>query len=89
MNFVVHSVDDLLTNIAPHFHQFPLRAKKALDFPVWLRGVQLMQGIKGRPIRGFGNGGGTYPRWTAAERFAFTDLVLELKNVRAFVDPIE
>jgi len=44
----VSLIKDLTQVVIPHFHQYPLRAKKARDFAIWEQGVLFMIEAKKR-----------------------------------------
>lgn len=66
---------DLATIIVPHFEQFPLMAKKRLDFGLWAQAVRLIYSVSLRPIR---------LRWTEEDRNQFYDLQDTLHEQREY-----
>lgn len=87
--YSVQRVADLVSVVIPHFERYPLIAKKRFDFAVWRRGVELMAEVQARPLE-YRPGhcpnrhGGTYPKWSAAEREVFRSLSAELSAQRGY-----
>jgi hypothetical protein len=85
----ISSAFDLARIVVPHFHRYPLRAKKRYDFEVWRRGVALIYQVTLRPQIGKTGPGaiGTHPRWTDAEKAEFITLIQELEQIRLAPPP--
>jgi hypothetical protein len=97
-SFTVATVSDLARVVIPHFVRYPMLAKKREDFLIWREGVQLLAGVRDRPVqaRRPTSGGrftGTAPKWTTAERERFGSIAAHLKDQRRYahgkVSPIE
>lgn len=91
--FSVLKVGDLFGVVIPHFERYPLMAKKRNDFMIWRQGVELMAAVQSRPLsyrpgRSRNRHGGTYPKWTAAERERFISLSELLRETRRYRDPV-
>jgi hypothetical protein len=56
--FSCRKIEDLTTKVVPHFEKYPLRSKKAGDFEIWKKALELqilsfrLRGGKTRPIKG-------------------------------------
>ncbi len=90
-NFEVRKPKDLFLSVIPHFDQYPLRAKKARDYVIWRRGVELAYRVWQKPSRarkGPGKSKGWHTRWTDEEKNEFFGLVAALKEQRKFSSPI-
>ena len=70
--------------LIPHFHRYPLLAKKRRDFDIWERGIAVMARVRARPRRRRGYNLGTFPKWTEDDRREFDGLVELLKETRRF-----
>lgn len=83
----VYRVDarrDLLNVLVPHFDRYPLMAKKARDFAIWKRGVELINRVGERKRKGQKGLRGTLPRWQADEWREFRELVAIMRKSREF-----
>lgn len=76
--YTLAAAEPLHTVIVPHFLKYPLRAKKARDFAIWRRGVELVWTIVRRGSRG------PYARWTQQDRERFDELKAALEAVRIY-----
>ncbi len=92
--YKVAAAADLAGVLVPHFNRYPLRAKKARDFVIWSRAVELIAQVvirKRRAIVGAdprpGRPKGTLPKWSNEERAEFTGLQKELRAVHTFALP--
>jgi hypothetical protein len=82
-------IEDVASIIVPHFDKYPLRAKKRCDYAIWREGVLLIREVSSRPLKyrpghAPNRHGGTYPKWTDAERERFDSLCAELKAGRRY-----
>src|SRR5262245_39478982 len=75
---------DLATIIVPHFERYPLRAKKARDFPLWREAVLIAQEVAQR--RRAKTTAGLW-KWLASEVDRFAALKQALTEQRRFVAP--
>lgn len=84
--YYVGNIPDLVRVVIPHFERYPLRAKKARDFPVWRQGILLVYEVHCRPrvIRQKHNGG-MVPKWAPEEREEFNRLTLLLRQGKEFI----
>lgn len=90
-NFTVRKIPDLMGVVVPHFDRFPLHAKKARDYVIWRKGVELLHRvhIRKRVMRHV-NGNcrkGCYDKWTDSERDEFASLATALRAQRVFKAP--
>lgn len=77
------ALPSLVEIIVPHFHRFPLQAKKARDFVLWEQGVRLCFEANQRKRR-MGYRRGRLPNYTREERTRFLELVAALREQREF-----
>lgn len=84
VSFSVSSLSHHINIIVPHFERFPLRAKKAKDFVIWRKGLDVALSVKNRRRRMIGLGGGSYPKWTKSDIDEFSRLTLLLKSTRKY-----
>lgn len=82
--WVVFRNSELMRIVIPHFERYPLRAKKARDFIIWRKGVELLHQIGKRPRRGRPSGTGRLPSWTDLEKREYQSLAVTLRAVRHF-----
>jgi hypothetical protein len=82
---IVAKARDLVKSVIPHFERYPLRAKKAKDFAIWRRGVDLLDRIvrKGK-VRRAGGRTGFASNWSDQDKALFQSLVQALRDVRRF-----
>jgi hypothetical protein len=87
----VTRLSDLVSVVIPHFHAFPLRAKKAVDFATWERAVSLWATVSARHYPRFRDSRnrivGVGTKWTDAEVQQFKALAAELKSLRTYTHP--
>ena len=86
--FCVAKARDLARIVVPHFEKCPQYAKKARDFGIWKRGVDLLYRVTRKRLIGLGGRRGFRSRWKADDKAAFQALVLALKDVRRFDSPL-
>ena len=79
-SYAVVRQSDLTGIIVPFFERYSLRAKKARDFAIWKRGVQLITNLKRSPV-------GRNPcKWTPDVIETFKGIISELRQVREYDD---
>lgn len=83
----VSDVNSLHNIVVPHFHRFPLRAKKRNDFLIWERAVALCWTVQCRKAVSRGFGLGTFPKWADTDREEFKRLHDELRAGRRYDEP--
>lgn len=82
--YEVSVISQLIDRVIPHFDAYPLRSKKARDYPIWRQGVCMIRDVMARPIVGFGGKGGSAPRYYSEERKRFEEMVKEIRDGRSF-----
>ncbi len=82
--FIVYRRKDHLDFVVPHFERFPLRAKKASDFVLYKRGVEIIHRIASTPQKSVGYRNGPVIKWTDAERQEYCEIMRELKDSRRY-----
>lgn len=81
--FQVQERKALVSIVIPHFERYPLFAKKARDFAIWRRGVELTVAVGRRPC--FKRSDHRFAtKWTEAERAEFDGLRSILKEQRRY-----
>lgn len=85
-SFIVSSVNECASIVAPFFRRFPLRAKKRHDFEIWADGVALSARMSRQRQYGVAGGGLTL-KWNAESYERFAGLANKLQRVRAFENP--
>lgn len=93
--FSVYRTADIRGRLVPHFHAYPLLAKKARDFSIWERGVEVLHRVAQRKRHGrtgptgrTGPGGaGCFPMWQDADIKEFMALRAALKAQRFYNAP--
>lgn len=83
-HYEVYDISELRNVLVPTFEKHPLRAKKARDFEIWKRGVEIIYQIKQRKQIPYGYTRGCYPKWKQAEKDEFDRLHLLLKETRQY-----
>lgn len=82
--FNVYSIIDLVNVIIPHFNRFTLLAKKASDFRLFKKAVELIYTVHCRSQSGRGRGKGKTPKWTEQERSDYHDIQNSLREKREY-----
>lgn len=82
--FTVSAVPTLLDVVIPFFDRYELRAKKAGDFVIWRRGVELMARVQGEPRIWEPGARGHIPKWNPSRKREFQNLVDTLRDLRRF-----
>ncbi|MFB3883346.1 MAG: LAGLIDADG family homing endonuclease [Armatimonadota bacterium] len=72
--------------LVPHFLRYPLRAKKARDFELWRKAVQLQTEVAARPTVSKGGrfSGGAVAKWQDADNQRMAQLVQQLREGRKY-----
>lgn len=84
MLFRVDSHAELASVVVPHFVRYPLRAKKARDFPVWRDGLDLIRRVTASP---FAYSAHRLPKWTEPVLAQFVAIADQLNRQRAYAPP--
>lgn len=87
--YAVSKTADLANVVVPHFERYPLWSKKRRDYDLWKQGVGLLDQVQKRklvyrPGHAPNRHGGTFPKWTDAERNTFQELVAAMTQARAY-----
>ncbi len=84
VRLTVENPDQLANVIIPLFEKYPLRAKKARDFPLWRAGVEFITRIRAEPLVWEPGARGHTPRWTPDRLAEFQQHIDALKGQRKY-----